>query len=124
MKKIWKNEKKDEPVVADALGPIVSQQSNSAIGTLQNTVLVETALNESPPKHDNMIGRDDDRKKTGSVCMESNEIYADEMEKERMKLRDDLKKLKDELVTLRQGRIREEQLRIIRESGVPKVWKT
>ena len=124
MKKIWKNEKKDEPVVADALGPIVSQQSNSAIGTLQNTVLVETALNESPPKHDNMICRDDDRKKTGSVCMESNEIYADEMEKERMKLRDDLKKLKEELVTLRQGRIREEQLRIIRESGVPKVWKT
>ena len=115
------NKKEVDVIVTGPLAPIVSQEGNQAIGALQNTVLTETVLNQEGPEHIDLAPTDDKKETGGSIDNEQDEIDKTAIDKAKSKLQDDLKRLKEELSILKQERMKEEQRRLVRESGVPKV---
>ena len=116
------NKKKVDVIVTGHLAPIVSQEGKQAIGELQNTVLTETTLIHDRPEHIGLSSIDDKKEAGGRIDdKQQDEMDKNEIDKAKSKLHDDLKKLKEELSILKQERMKENQRRLVRESGVPKV---
>lgn len=114
---------KDDSTVHVLLRPIMSHDCTDVTeGNLGNTLVQETALNEAVEMdqdgtviNENQRGVEDNKKE------QKNNWEIDDMQQERMKIQSDLMKLKEEMLTLKLERLKEEQNRMIRESGVPKV---
>jgi len=111
-------QKNDADDITSVLTPIVSQEDKSPKGKLQNTVLTETALKQELPGQFDMVSSGGEEEVNERI----DKVKYEKFLKDKVKLQDDLKKLQEELSLLTQVRIKEEQKRIIRESGVPQGW--
>ena len=110
-------QKNDADNITSVLTPIVSEEGKLSIGKLQRTILTETALKQK------LSGQSDVGPYGGEeeISERIDKVKYENFLKDKLKLQDDLKKLQEELSLLTQVRVKEEQKRIIRESGVPKV---
>ena len=118
-------ETKDNLIGGQAMAPILIHDSKKEFGKLQHTGLNETPLNQAAQGLSGGSSTDDEMGKSDELeIRRRGDKSIIKIQNERIQLQDELNRLKEEMLLLKHERVKEEQRRLIRESGVPKVNKS